>query len=329
MGWRELAVAAAAAAAIDCVDEPLWLDGERAACDATLCADWFCEGCPFAHACDRTCGLCDASIPCADGGVRDCAGRCVADAAAARGDGCCEASRNCAAFAFDGGACEPPTVLEEAPAAGWCLLLTATICPPAAMTHTALRDAHQRRQDYAATLRSYAAFRRPVVVVENSGCALGVLRAAAPAAHFVSFADDEVDAGKGKGHAEHRAVKKALGALVRCTRILKVTGRYFVEDLDGVLDGLDAADVAVQSTPSAWTLGDGVLRSEVVGFRNNATLLDLLLGGQDESRGRPAERALFEGVRRVDQHGARVARFPALRVRPTENAERLAVVSEL
>ena len=93
-----------------------------------------------------------------------------------------------------------------------------------------------------------------------------------------------------------------------------------------MLDTVDA-DIVVQSTPSPWSLGDGVLRSEVVGF--DASLLDALLGGQDESRGRPAERALFEGAQRLERSGVKVARFPALRVRPTRNAEQSTVVSEL
>ena len=107
---------------------------------------------------------------------------------------------------------------------------------------------------------------------------------------------------------------------------MKITGRYFVEGLDAVLDTVDA-DIVVQSTQSPWSLGDGVLRSEVIGF--NASLLDALLGGQDESRGRPAERALFEGAPRLERSGRTVARFPPLRVRPTRNAEQSTVVSEL
>ena len=121
-------------------------------------------------------------------------------------------------------------------------------------------------------------------------------------------------------------MRRALPALQRCRRIVKITGRYFVEGLDAVLDAVDA-DVVVQSTQSPWSLGDGVLRSEVVGF--DASLLDALLGGQDESRGRPAERALFEGAQRLERSGVKVARFPALRVRPTRNAEQSTVVSEL
>ncbi len=93
-----------------------------------------------------------------------------------------------------------------------------------------------------------------------------------------------------------------------------------------MLDAVDA-DVVVQSTPSPWSLGDGVLRSEVVGF--DASLLDALLGGQDESRGRPAERALFEGFQKLERAGRAVARFPPLRVRPTRNGEQSTVVSEL
>ena len=322
--WRALAVAAAAAAS-DCADEPLWLDGARAACDAALCGAWFCGDCPFAGACDRTCGLCDVAELCAGGEARDCDGRCTA--ATPRRDGCCAARFNCASHDFDAGDCEPPVSNEEAPAADWCILLTATVCPPSAMTHTVLRDAVARRRDYASSLESYAASsKRPLVVVENSGAALDELRKAAPSAHFVSFTDDEVDASKGKGHAEHRAIRRALPTLARCRRIVKITGRYFVEGLDAVLDTVDA-DIVVQSTESPWSLGDGVLRSEVVGF--DASLLDALLGGQDESRGRPAERALFEGAQRLERSGVKVARFPALRVRPTRNAEQSTVVSEL
>ncbi len=324
MGWRALAVAATAAAS-DCADEPLWLDGARAACDAALCGAWFCKDCPFAGACDRTCGLCDAAEPCAADTIRDCDGRCTTDAP--KSDGCCASRFNCASHDYDAGDCEPPASFEEAPASDWCILLTATICPSSSMTHTVLRDAVARRRDYVSTLESYAASsKRPIVLVENSGAALDELRRAAPSAHFVSFTDDEVDASKGKGHAEHRAIRRALPALQRCRRIVKITGRYFVEGLDAVLDGMDA-DVVVQSTPSPWSLGDGVLRSEVIGF--NATLLDSLLGGQDESRGRPAERALFEGFQKLERSGRTVARFPPLKVRPTRNAEQSTVVSEL
>ena len=116
MGWRALAVAAAAAAASDCTDEPLWLDGARAACDAALCGAWFCGDCPFAGACDRTCGLCDVAEPCAGGEARDCAGRCTA--ATPRRDGCCASRFNCASHDYDAGDCEPPVSNED------CLLYT-------------------------------------------------------------------------------------------------------------------------------------------------------------------------------------------------------------
>ena len=44
---------------------------------------------------------------------------------------------------------------------------------------------------------------------------------------------------------------------------------------------------------------------------------------------RPAERALFEGVQKLERAGRTVARFPPLKVLPTRNAEQSTVVSEL
>ena len=246
------------------------------------------------------------SEPCA-ARARDC----TAAAPLRRRDArCCAARFNCAGHDFDGGDCEPPVSNEEAPSSDWCILLTATVCPPSAMTHTVLRDAVARRRDYVSVLESYAASsKRPIVVVENSGAALDELRKAAPSAHFVSFTDDEVDASKGKGHAEHRAIRRALPVLERCRRIVKITGRYFVEGLDAVLDTVDA-DIVVQSTPSPWSLGDGVLRSEVR-IQCDA---HHHWAASHESRGRPAERA----VRAFKSWQATVARFRALRVRRRE-----------
>ena len=150
MGWRALAVAAAAAAS-DCTDEPLWLDGARAACDAALCGDWFCGDCPFAGACDRTCGLCDLSEPCAGGEARDCDGRCTTDAP--KSDGCCEPRFNCASHDFDGGDCEPPAN-EEAPAR-LVYITHVTVCPPSAMTHRMRTPSHGGGTTFF--LESYAA----------------------------------------------------------------------------------------------------------------------------------------------------------------------------
>ena len=55
--------------------------------------------------------------------------------------------------------------------------------------------------------------------------------------------------------------------------------------------------VIVQSTPSPWTLWDGVLRSEVVGWEKG--LEEWLFHGMNESVARPMERVLFERSRDI------------------------------
>ena len=83
------------------------------------------------------------------------------------------------------------------------------------------------------------------------------------------FVDGTVDAAKGKGHAEARAIRRALdsGILDGCERVVKVTGRYFLEGLDAALAyllddcGLDAQYELVVSADVLCYFGDlkGVL----------------------------------------------------------------------
>ena len=60
-------------------------------------------------------------------------------------------------------------------------------------------------------------------------------RVATGRADFVSYHDTSVETTKGKGHAEARAILTAMNSsrlLQRCDRVAKVTGRYFVENMD-------------------------------------------------------------------------------------------------
>ena len=106
---------------------------------------------------------------------------------------------------------------------------------------------------------------------------------------------------------------------------------YFVHELDAALESVDARAVAVlQSTPSPWTLWDGVVRSEVVGFENRLELLDALFADQDETQGNPMERALFVAARRLrDEQGLKVDAFPRLQAEPTINSEQNQLITEL
>ena len=117
--------------------------------------------------------------------------------------------------------------------------------------------------------------------------------------------------------------------------------------------------LTLQSTPSPWTLWDGVVRSEVVGFalssaatrdkvsqnrsgdegneansflaRGVGRWAEAVFAEQDEAVGRPMERVLFEGARLLNgskycanSAGAAcqpVQQFRALEVDPAHNAE--------
>jgi hypothetical protein len=168
---------------------------------------------------------------------------------------------------------------------------------------------------------------------------------------FVSFqlglTGGEADVRRGKGVAEFKSIQHALAHSEiirqhRPTHIAKVTGRYFARGLDEELNritsectpgappneqegqrtgGAPACPVlAVQSTPSPWTLWDGVLRSEVIGWELGRE--QWLFGGQDESLGRPMERVLFERAVQLNstEPGA-VAYFNAMAVGSVRNAE--------
>ena len=294
-----------------CRDLALWdPQGSPVSCSELLasshsCETDFCDTCWYAGACDATCGLCD-----------------VGAAAAARDP-----------------RTEPPQSPGPQPAnasPGWCVLVTATVCPAQGMTHTVRWSPRVREKDYGAALQQWTApsggTALPVVVVENSGASLRGLRSATSEharrsgqVEFVSFHDAQHDPTRGKGNAEYHSLLHALNrsqTLRRCTHVLKVTGRYFIENLDEALATLSPeVKLAVQSTPSPWTLWDGVVRSEVVGFANDAGLVQELFDGQHEGRGEPMERVLFLAARRLQARGDLVAKLPALRVPPTRNAE--------
>ena len=145
------------------------------------------------------------------------------------------------------------------------------------------------------------------------------------------------DARRGKGIAEYRAIRFALehSEIIRRYRpshIAKVTGRYFVRNLDEELHrvahatcsnsakkGNEGPRLVVQSAQSPWTLWDGVIRSEVIGWEIG--LEDWLFGSQDEAVGRPMERILFERARSLKFTNGTVAKFRALEIDPARNGE--------
>ena len=362
--WVDGAATSCAEAALDCATWFCPTCPYFEACDRHC---GYCGACGPGEVEDCE-GRCLAARDCAlaDYGYASCAdwiGSGCCEAGFVRSDSGATPRFDCARFGCDGGDCEacappldsatttpearrqPPDAAAAAAEDGdarapWCVLLTATVCPAQGATHTVRRDPALRRADYEAALRRWAGddgTRRPLVVVENSGAALAGLRAAAAPlqrAEFVSFVDGaDVDVAKGKGHAEARAILRALAdsnVLRTCDRVLKVTGRYFLRGLDAALAAVpDDAPLVVQSTPSPWQMWDGVLRSEVVGFRNDAPFVDALFAGQDEEAGVPMERVLFTSARALRAAGVPVATLPPLDVPPTPNAEYKQVITQL
>ncbi|GMI19019.1 hypothetical protein TeGR_g6009 [Tetraparma gracilis] len=228
----------------------------------------------------------------------------------------------------------------------YCVLLTGTVCPIPDITHQTRSSPALRLAEYRRSLAAWSAWaavgldddddasspapgaRARVFFAENSGLGLGELRSLAPGVTLLSSHDREPLGGRGKGYAEHRALRWAVAQpeMAGCGVVVKVTGRYFVPGLAGELERLaelpDRPDVVVQSTPSDWNMWEetgGVVRSEVVGFRPD--LVDFLFGGQDEQVGEPMERVLQLRVMQVEREGGRVERFGGMPVDGTRNAE--------
>mmetsp|Transcript_18421 Transcript_18421/g.27741 ORF Transcript_18421/g.27741 Transcript_18421/m.27741 type:complete len:358 (+) Transcript_18421:27-1100(+) len=338
-----------------CTDQDLWVDGIETTCanSGLDCKEWFCPNCIYAKTCDTFCGYT----------TTDCQGNCLTDTQCLSeklgyfkcvdwlGNGCCDDGYsyttdtgiqldfNCAKFDYDNGDCQPPTsppdILEPINKKEWCILLTSTICPVQGATHVVRRSAHVRRQDYRSALVKYKnRSKLPIILVENSAANLSEF--IMNKIQVISFRDKDPRPNRGKGHSEYRSILHALthSNFLNCSHIIKITGRYYISNLDSVITQLQnlnpQPDVVVQSTPSPWTLWDGVLRSEVVAFKNDPQLIHFLFANQDEAIGNPMERVLFNAVRQLKQEKHfSVAEFPKLDVDPIPNAEQTHIISVL
>jgi len=294
-----------------CRDLPLSLSGKEDAWCRDLvdrgvlsCQTNLCDHCgPLAGACDSTCGLCPPILT---------------------------------TVMAPSPPPEPPSP-QPMGSRGWALLLTTTIAPLSSITHTQRKNPQLRLRDYVKAITRWASSTAavsgkepyPLVIVESSGANLTVFRQAIEAArgqmdaserqscrhievlsHRIEPAD--LDISRGKGVAEAASLRYAVAHSVTIrdagiTHVVKVTGRYFVGNLDAEIDRLRLQSssvghapgprLVVQSTPSPWTLFDGVLRSEVIGWQLG--LENWLFEDQDERQGRPMERLLFERAREL------------------------------
>ena len=135
------------------------------------------------------------------------------------------------------------------------MLLTATI-DPKGMGYTKRSDPVVRMKDYELALSQWVqcASAGAVLFCENSGCDLDdLVSLARRKAHrhcsvtFLSFQGNEHRKALGKGYGEMgilRCAVEKLGLFARNQPILKVTGQYFVWNMDQVWAGIQSAGTA-------------------------------------------------------------------------------------
>ena len=120
----------------------------------------------------------------------------------------------------------------------------------------------------------------------------------------------------GKGYAEYLSIKHAVESVDEkmCTHFVKVTGRYPLASFDSILQialgGEEEVAAIFQSSPPLWQIRDGVVRSEVVGFRRD--LVDFLFSDQDEAHQKPMEYVLRKKGDALDENGETIRFFPRL-----------------
>jgi hypothetical protein len=137
----------------------------------------------------------------------------------------------------------------------WCIVLTCTVN---------VHDVHllyqknkeERIQTYLASIHQWLLTDLPIVVVENSGYTFPELKgtrvevlsfksdADKDFMHFLSFLKS-----KGKGIYEIHSLQYAFQhskLLKQCTHFMKVTGRYFIPSLEGILKKLPYKTKAIR-----------------------------------------------------------------------------------
>ena len=130
------------------------------------------------------------------------------------------------------------------------LLLTATV-DPGRMIHVTRSDPRRRFKDYQQALKKWCrvpAF-HSIIFCENSGFDISSLRewaASAPDARtrlrFISFQGNDYPPHLGKGYGEIAILKHAVSSagLNDHTLLVKVTGRYYVRNVNTLIDQICA-----------------------------------------------------------------------------------------
>jgi hypothetical protein len=199
------------------------------------------------------------------------------------------------------------------------LLMTATINPRSTI-YVLRSDPATRLADYQTAMAHWLA--EPaigrIIFCENSGASLDQLRlvAAQNNAHgkevvFVSYMAPAEDGARGKGYGEIGILSHvlSLGMLSASERILKVTGRYAIENFDSILADVrryENADIITSAL-----LPQKMMPSECF-YTNIAFLARYFLGKQElinDAEGFYFEHALAQAVAEAVQEGAVHAKF--------------------
>jgi hypothetical protein len=130
------------------------------------------------------------------------------------------------------------------------ILLTGTV-DPGDMVMTGRNDPEVRREDYERSLRKWARTGYKLIFCENSNYEIDTIRNIKSKNTFEILQYDGMDYEKhlGKGYGEQLILKHVLreSKLINDdTIIVKVAGRYFVRNIDAILNGVtDASAVYV------------------------------------------------------------------------------------
>jgi hypothetical protein len=199
----------------------------------------------------------------------------------------------------------------------WCIVLTTTV-----NVHD-INGLHQKNKEerintYLTSIRQWLLTDLPIVVVENSGYTFPELKGTrVEVITFHSEKDTEFNhfcstllKFKDKGIYELRSIRYACEhskIIKRCTHIMKVTGRYYIPSLEGILKKLPFKTKAVRQHNS--------IQCEVLGCRKDyiESIFDYITMNKDNK--------IIDFIEEVYQH--RISKIshvilPSMPISPTK-----------
>ena len=153
----------------------------------------------------------------------------------------------------------------------WGIVLTTTVNVHKSPQHLHQKNKEERIQTYLASIHQWLLTDLPIIVIENSGYTFPELKGTrvevitfksmddADFVHFMTFLNLK-EKGLYEIHSLHYAMKHSK-LLKKCTHFMKVTGRYFIPSLEGILKKLPYSTKAVRQ--------NNANQCEVIGCRKD------------------------------------------------------------